>query len=521
MSNVGSFFSKQEDFAWLEAALAVVSDATVGVNVRGEIQLLNPAAEELLGLSRELALGRPAADVIRIFEAETGRALPNPLVESVRQQAAVRAHPSSRLRGAGGRDVIVEGRAEPVRTAEGELLGAVFVFRDLAPRRQAEALLRQAQKSEVIGQLRAGIAHDFNNLMTIILGFSELILNKTSKLPSAADLQDPLLEIKAAAEKAAQMTQQILALGRRNVPQTAPVNLNDVVRALEKTLGRVLGENIRVKTLLDADVPLVMVDPVKIQQAILHLAVNAREATPRDGDLIIRTARLTPSSQGQNGAAPVVMAELSVADSGAGMDDATLARAREPFFTTREGASGMGLTAVDEIAREFGGALRLESAAGQGTKATLTLPAGPQPQASKAITNEVSPEVLGSEAILLVEDADRVRRLLVRVLEEAGYTVLQANNGRTGLEMCKQHEGRIQLVVTDVIMPEMTGPELVRSIMTMKCQPRVLFLSGHTGDELKRQGINPKDYHFLQKPFLGEALLKKVREVLGGAAVGQ
>lgn len=514
MSEAAVISNGQESFTWLSTSLSVVSDAVIGVNALGVIEFLNPVAETLLGSSSVIVRGRAASEVIRLYQQGTGRALSNPLAESLRLQAPVKAPPSSCLRGSGGREILVEGTAEPVRSPGGELLGSVFVFRDLAAQRQLEERMRQAQKSEVIGQLRAGIAHDFNNLMTIIIGFSDLLLSKTGKDASHSDSRESLLEVKGAAEKATLLTQQILALGRSQVLQMAVVDLNELVKNLEKTLGRVLGEKIRLKTQLDAKVPLVMADTVKIQEALLHLTVNATEAMPRGGDVLIRTRRLETEGTGKD-ARPELKAELSVSDSGTGMDEETLSRALEPHFTTKPGASGMGLPAVEGIARQFGGALQLESKPGQGVKAALTLPAS---AAQPRVTTKASPapaKADAHEAILLVEDADRVRRLLARVLGEAGYTVFEANNGKAGLELCKQLEGKIQLIVTDVIMPEMSGPELIRAISNMKQQPRVLFLSGHTGDELERQGIKQNDYHFLQKPFLGEALLQKVREVLG------
>jgi two-component system, cell cycle sensor histidine kinase and response regulator CckA len=206
---------------------------------------------------------------------------------------------------------------------------------------------------------------------------------------------------------------------------------------------------------------------------------------------------------------------LSVCDSGVGMDAETLARAVEPFFTTKEGAKGMGLPVVEAILRHCGGTIRLDSKLGQGAKAIVTLPASTTQPAPATLSAAEPRRSAPGEAIVLVEDAERVRKLLARVLEDAGYKVFQAADGRVGLDLCRKHDGKIQLLVTDVIMPEMSGPELVRALTDMKHQPRVLFLSGYTGDELERQGIDQAQYHFLQKPFLGEALLRKVREVLG------
>jgi two-component system, cell cycle sensor histidine kinase and response regulator CckA len=504
---------EEDPAVWLSTSLATVSDAVLGVDAQGHVLFLNTVAEALLACTIATSQGRPAAEIMRLTHESTGKALANPLLEALRLLAPVQTAPYSCLRSASGREILIEGTAAPVRSSRGRLLGSVLVFRDLAPRRRLEEGQRQAQKSDVLGQLRGGIAHDFNNLMTVIIGFSEMLLTKIRKATAPPEFEDPLTEIKSAAEKAALLTQQILALGRSQLLQMAIVDLNDLVASMEKTLGRLLGERIRVTTRLAADLPLVFVDSVQIQQVLLHLTVNAREALPAGGEVSIATRRLEKNVEG-NDSQPELLAELCVSDTGVGMDAETLARAVEPFFTTKEGAKGMGLPVVEAILRQCGGTIRLESEPGRGSRAIVTLPASAmQPSPVPASTAEpTSPAPW--EAILLVEDADRVRRLLARVLEEAGYTVFQAADGRAGLELCRQHDGEIQLLITDVIMPEMSGPDLVKSLTSMKQQPRVLFLSGYTADELERQGINQANYHFLHKPFLGDALLKKVRQVL-------
>ncbi len=411
--------------------------------------------------------------------------------------------------------MLIEGVAEPVRSPQGSLAGSLLVFRDLALRRRLEEGLRQAQKSDAVGQLRGGIAHDFNNLMTVIIGFSEMLLGNVGRDAAPAEFLEPLTEIKTAAEKATLLTQQLLALGRSQRLQMAIVDLNDLVSSMEKTLGRVLGEPIRVTTQLAEDLPLVWIDPVQIQQVLLHLTVNAREALPEGGNVVITTCRLEERAGG-NDSLPELRAQLIVADSGMGMDAETLAHAFEPCFSTKDGAKGMGLPVVQGILRQCGGTIRLESESGRGAKAIVTLPASAvQPALARPSASETA-AITPWECILLVEDAERVRKLLACILEEAGYKVYQAADGRAGLKFCLENEGKIQLLVTDVIMPEMSGPELVKALTNMKLQPRVLFLSGYTWDELARQGINQAEYHFLQKPFLGDALLKKVRQVLGG-----
>jgi two-component system cell cycle sensor histidine kinase/response regulator CckA len=505
---------EQDAAAWLSASLDIVSDAVLGVDAHCRILFLNSVAETLLGCTNAKALGRPASEIMRLSHESTGRVLANPLVESLSTLDPVRIPSFSCLRGASGREILIEGSAEQVKSSQGTVIGSLLVFRDLAPRRRLEEGLRQAQKSDALGQLRGGIAHDFNNLMTVVIGFSEMLLGKIRKGTAPADFKESLVEIKTAAEKATLLTQQILALGRSQLLQMTHVNLNESVVSMEKTLGRVLGERVRITMKLAADLPLVLADPVQIQQVLLHLTANAREALPEGGEVLVTTRRVVVDSQIPD-AQPEVKAELSVCDTGMGMDAETLAKAFELFFTTKDGAKGMGLPVVQAILRQCGGTLRLESQPGRGAKAIVTLPASAT-QPSPATTAAAEPVTSAPwEAILLVEDAERVRRLLARVLEDAGYKVFQAADGRAGLDLCRQHEGKIQLLVTDVIMPEMSGPELVKSLANMKQQPRVLFLSGYTGDELERQGINQTEYHFLQKPFLGDALLKKVRQVLG------
>ena len=498
--------------AWLSAALSSAGDAILGVNAQGRVLFLNPIAEKLLAITNATALGKPAGEIIRLTHESTGHIVPNPLVESLKGRSPVRVPPMSCLRGASGREILVEGVAEPVQSQRGELIGALLVFRDLAPRRRLEEGLRLAQKSDAVGQLRGGIAHDFNNLMTVVIGFSEMLLGKIRNKAAPPEFQESLLEIKLAAEKATLLTQQILALGRSQMLQMTHVDLNQVVASMEKTLGRVVGERVRVTTKLAADLPVVWADSVQIQQVLLHLTVNARDALPNGGELQFATRRLEAAVQD---APPELKAELSVCDSGIGMDAETLARATEPFFTTKDGAKGMGLPVVEAILRHCGGTIHLESQPGKGTRAIVTLPASAT-QPAPAARPPIEPRrAVAGEAIVLVEDAERVRRLLARVLEDAGFKVYQAADGRAGLDLCRLHDGKIELLVTDVIMPEMSGPELVKSLTDMKHKPRVLFLSGYTGDELERQGIDQAQYHFLQKPFLGDALLKKVRQVLG------
>jgi signal transduction histidine kinase/CheY-like chemotaxis protein len=497
--------------------LAGVTDAVLAVDLEGRVQFLNAPAESMLGCERPAALGRVVDSLLPLSHERTGQPLINPVREALRLGAPVSIVPQCCLRGAGGQQFLIEGMVQPVNGSPAGLNGAVLVFRDLGPRRRLEAGMKQAQKSELVGQLRNGISHDLNNLLTIVIGFSDVLLSKIRGSKAIEGQEEALTEIKSAAQKAALLTQQILALGRDRHVQPTLVDLNDLLRSMEKTLGRIMGANIRISLQLADDVPLIFIDPLQMMQMIFHVCLNAREAIPQTGEIVFAT-RKAPDVGPATGSPARDRAELIVTDNGVGMDAETLARAREPFYTTKSENKGMGLAVVEELLHGAGGDLRLESEPGRGCRVIFSIPASDtQPGLPTAPTkSSLAPVPSAGGAILLVEDADRVRRLLTRVLQDAGYKVFHAANGRAGLELCHKHDGKIQLLITDVIMPEMNGPELVKSLKSMKQQPRVLFLSGYTGDELERQGLDPNRYHFLQKPFLGEALLRKVREVLGG-----
>ncbi len=513
MANVGKSDPVDAGFAWLSAVLANVHDAVLAVDAEGRVQFLNAPAESMLGMDSSATLGMPVDSLLHLHHERTGQSLTNPVREALRLGTSISIVPQCCLRGAGGKEFLIEGAAQPVRAADVGVTGALLVFRDLGPRRRLQEGLRQAQKSDLMGRLRDGISHDLNNLLTVVIGFSDVLLNKIVSGNGGEAHAESLMEIKAAAQKAALLTQQIQALGRSRHLQPTLVNLNEVLSSMEKTLSRVVSERIRITMKPGADVPLVMFDPLQLMQMILHVCLNASEAIPQTGEIVFAT-RKVPAATLANGT-PADRAELIVTDTGTGMDAETLARASEAFYTTKTENKGMGLTVVEDLLSKAGGELRLTSEPGRGCSVTLSIPASPlQPGLPRTVPAVPVAGAQTGGAILLVEDADRVRRLLTRVLEDAGYQVFHAADGRAGLELCHQHDGQIQLLITDVIMPEMSGPELVKALTGMKQQPRILFLSGYAGDELERQGLDPGRYHFLQKPFLGEALLRKVREVL-------
>ena len=387
-----------------------------------------------------MAVGNSAASILHFAHERTGRALSDPLLESLGLQAAVSIQPNTCLRSPGGREFPVEGKAQPVRSAEGEPIGSLLVFRDLASRRQLEEGLRQAQASADLGNLRNGIAHDFNNLLTVVIGFADVLLAKLDRGNSPLEFHESLTEIKSSAERAALLSQQVLALGRGHLAQVGLVDLNELLASAQKTLGRILGERIEISTQPASELPLVMIDSVQMLLAIFQLAINSREAMPRGGKIQIATRLLGPVRAGEStGSEPRI--ELSLTDTGVGMDADTLGRALEPFFTTKEGAKGVGLSAVASSLRNWGGDIRLESKPGTG---------------AKVITRFLPPPTTGGEVRRLPGDRSALAGPLFwskmptasaicwHACSKMPDTVLQAANGR-GLELCQAHRGNSAL----------------------------------------------------------------------------
>ena len=403
----------------------------------------------------------------------------------------------------------------PIRSQSGEsLLGGLAV--DISGQRRLETQLRQAQKMEVVGQLAGGIAHDFNNLITIISGYSDLALRKLKDDPATGRLVE---EIQKAGDRAAALTRQLLAFSRQQVLAPRIVDLNALLHELDRMLGRLIGEDIRLTTIPAPDLHPVRADPSQIEQILLNLAVNARDAMPEGGQLTVETAnvaldeayaRRTPEAR----AGEFVL--LSVTDTGCGMDAATLAQVFEPFFTTKAPGkgTGLGLATVFGIVKQSSGHITAYSEVGQGTTFRIYLPAVQAEKPEVILAAPREPVAGHGETILLVEDEAALRALTRQALEEHGYLVLEARHGREALEMARTHGGPIHLLVTDVVMPELGGRPLAEQLPLLHHGLRVLFMSGYTTDTVVRHGVLEAGIAFLQKPFTVEALTRKVREAL-------
>ncbi len=381
-------------------------------------------------------------------------------------------------------------------------------------REQAEQL-RQSQKMDAVGQLAGGVAHDFNNLLTVINGYSDLGLRR---MPPTDPLRRHLVEIKKAGERAASLTRQLLAFSRKQVFQEKVVDLNSIVADMDKMLQRLIGEDIDLVSLLEPSLCQIKADPGQIEQVLLNLAVNARDAMPRGGKLTIETchADLTEAYvKSHLNAKPGRFLMLAISDTGVGMDADTQQRIFEPFFTTKElgKGTGLGLSTVYGIVKQSGGNIWVYSEPGKGTTFKIYLPIAEEVANAEANTNPVEiPQ--GQGTILVVEDEESVRELAGEILEASGYRVLNAANANEALRVCGEHIGSIELMITDVVMPQMGGRQLAEHVVLTRPETRVLYMSGYTDDAIVRHGILNDHVSFLQKPFTPDSFALKVREVL-------
>ncbi|HBB88277.1 MAG TPA: hypothetical protein DC047_11735 [Blastocatellia bacterium] len=379
-----------------------------------------------------------------------------------------------------------------------------------------EAQLRQSQKMDAIGQLAGGVAHDFNNLLTVINGYSDLALRR---LADGDKLAKPLREISKAGARAAGLTRQLLAFSRRQMLQAKVLDLNAVVTEMDTMLQRLIGEDVDLVTILKPALGQIKADPGQLEQVMLNLVVNARDAMPQGGKITIETGHAYLDEAYAREHAGVRCGHhivLTISDTGSGMDAETQKRIFDPFFTTKEvgKGTGLGLATVYGIVKQSEGSIWVYSELGTGTTFKVYLPRVDEVVEGEELAGNRRSVPGGSETILLVEDEDLVRDLAVEILEEFGYVVITAANGEEGLRICKEFAGGIDLLISDVVMPRMSGRELAQHISVLRPETKVLFMSGYTDDAIVRHGILEEDMAFIQKPFLPDALARKAREVL-------
>lgn len=490
----------------------------VMTDVNGTITFCNDYLLRLTGWERDEAIGRNWFELF-IPDDEMERVWS--LLNDTPADGFITPHFENKIKTRSGEQRLVRWTNTTLRDVAGEIVGVAALGDDITDFRKAQAALRkseeqlrQAQKMEAIGQLAGGIAHDFNNLLTAIIGYSELTLLKlTPEDPLGANIE----EIKKAGNRAAGLTRQLLAFSRKQLLQPKVLDLNEVVSELEKMLRRLIGEDIELKTVLRAELGRIKADPGQLEQVIMNLVVNARDAMPYGGELIIETKNSyleeNPAEHFAIKPGPYVL--ITVSDSGQGMDQETQLHIFEPFFTTKDlgKGTGLGLSTVYGIIKQSDGYIWVDSEPGQGTTFKIYLPR--VDEAAEAYKQDGQKDEAGSrgnETILLVEDDYIVRNLVRDVLKSYGYTVLEAACGSEALEICGNN--KIDLLLTDVIMPEMSGGELSRRLLEMCPDVKILFMSGYTDDSIIRHNILSSDITFIQKPFTPPDLARRLREVL-------
>ena len=500
--------------AILESAL----DCSITMDHEGRVVEFNPAAEKTFGCRRADVIGKAMADLI----------IPPALREAHRRGLSLylRTGEGPVL---GKRIEITAMRADrtefPVELAITRVPGTdppLFTgyLRDLTERRELEQQLRQSQKMDAVGRLAGGIAHDLNNLLTVITGRSHILLGSV-----AAD--DPLSahveQIRKTAERATVLVRQLLAFSRKQVLKPKVLDLNLIVAGMQKMLRPLIGEHIEVVAAPAPRLGAVRADPGQIEQVILNLAVNARDAMPQGGRLALETANVDIDAafvRQNRGARPGPFVMLAVSDTGVGMDAETQRHLFEPFFTTKGvgQGTGLGLATVYGIVKQSDGYIRVDTEPGRGARFEIYLPLVEEPLDGDTRGHAVSDLPRGRETILLVEDQEDVRDLAREVLQMSGYTVLEARNGAEALQLFEQHVDRVHLLVTDVVMPRMSGQKLADSLASRRPEVKVLYMSGYSGDAMTSHGALGSNAALLLKPFSPEALTQKLREVLGPVA---
>jgi PAS domain S-box-containing protein len=457
---------------------------------------LNSACAELLALSRDEALG---LTVDELFANDPVADLWPKFLEAGTMEAETWLHLADGARR----------RIDFVATANVQPGRHIAVVRDLTRQKDLESQLRQAQKMEAVGRLAGGIAHDFNNLLTAITGYSEFLI--------AGDLDERMRrhaqEINKAAARAAALTGQLLAFSRRQVLQPRVLDLNAAVTDMDMMLRRLIGEDVELVTMLDPNLPSVRADPTQVEQVIVNLAVNARDAMPHGGSVTIETASLAMDDD--------LWVELRLTDTGIGMTEIERQQLFDPFFTTKEGGTGLGLATVYGIVEQSGGTIEVDSAPGLGSSFRILLPAvGLSVEEPEPAPAREGARASGAETIVLVEDETVVRQLVAEILESSGYAVLPAADGPSALELIRRSTGEIDLLISDVVMPGMSGPEVAAAVTAMRPGTQVLYISGYTDSQIGHHGVLEEGIAFLQKPFSADDLTRKVREVLDGVVAG-
>ncbi|HKP95797.1 MAG TPA: PAS domain S-box protein [Fibrobacteria bacterium] len=513
----------------LDVILQGIADAIMVYSPSGSLVYFNEAASRMLGIPSPAvglgnANGAQLEEIVKRMEVtdESGKPMPperTPIQSALRGMETPPTLLRYRLSGRGQERWLIT-RAKPILDAAGKVRMVISIAQDTTDLRKAEEQFRQSQKMEAVGRLAGGVAHDFNNLLTAINGYSELILGMTEK----EDQRRPYLEeIRKAGERAASLTNQLLVYSRRQIVAPKTISVNTVVSQMETMLRRLIGEDIDLAVRLRSDLVSIKADPGQIEQVILNLAVNSRDAMPKGGRLILETEQLETGRGGIPGVTEEVppgrYVRLSVRDSGVGMEDHVKSHLFEPFFTTKKmgRGTGLGLSTVYGIVRQSGGYIVVESEKGMGTAISVYFPASACPAPPEKVpwkAQTAVSELTGSETVLVAEDDFAVRSLVKDILASYGYRVLEAGNGVEAMEAAGRFPGKIDLLLTDLVMAQMGGRELADRMKSLRPQLKTIYMSGYTDDAIVLHGVFTKTDPFLQKPFAPESLARMVRQVL-------
>jgi hypothetical protein len=468
------------------------------INSQGLISLCHPDDREIVSQHQKALLaGKPGSVELRVVTRD-------------KKTRWIRVHERP-VFASGGRN------SEAGFPSESRVERVYGAAQDITVQKQLEEQLLQSRKMEAVGQLAGGVAHDFNNLLTVICGYGDLLKKQPNSGPLTSEYANEILE---AAKRAAQLTRQLLAFSRRQVLQLKTVNLNNVATDIEKLLRRLIGEDVELRTAYATDLGMVRVDTGQIEQVVMNLAVNARDAMPKGGRLTIKTANVDfhANNAGREAilpSGPYVV--VTVSDTGTGMDPETAARIFEPFFTTKAigKGTGLGLAMAYGIVKQSGGDIRVETEPGRGTTFKIYLP-----RVEQAVEAAVEPAPFdlhttpATETILLLEDEDALRGLMQQILCLAGHKVLDTGDPEEAIQLCERHEGNIDLFITDMVLPKLSGPQVVERVSPMRPEMRILYTSGYPGKSGLANGVHRNGAAFFEKPFTPDALVQKVRTVL-------
>jgi two-component system cell cycle sensor histidine kinase/response regulator CckA len=497
--------NKAEERAKAFVALAEASTDMIGMaDFDGRILFLNAAGRALIGIEADHDV---RADTLADYHA------PRELTTVLeRRKLGHWSGETELVHQRTGDRIVTRASSFLVRDVDGKPLCYGTVQHDLRAMKRLEAELRQAQKMEALGRLAGGIAHDFNNLLTVILSYSAML---GRALPKESRAADDVHQIDRAAQRAAELTRQLLAFSRRQVLEPKALDLGEALQAMATMIRRLIGEDIELRIITAATTGAVMVDAGQLEQVVINLVVNARDAMQGGGVLTIETSRLQ-LVRGEHGLAPGWYHRVSITDTGTGIDEQTRAHVFDPFFTTKEHGkgTGLGLSTVMGIVEQSGGYVTVDSELGRGSTFHVFLPVTERkPVAAIAVARTATP-VRGTQRILVVEDEAPVRVLICEVLSQAGYEVIDAVDGAHALDVAAAVEGEIDLLLTDVIMPKLSGRELARRFAELRPTARVLYMSGYADDKLGHHGLLDPDIALIQKPLTPESLLRRVRDLL-------